>query len=175
MSLAHVSPFVYSPRPARCSGAPANNNNNKSNNNKSNNNKSNNNKSNNKNNNNNNVSYSDNNNSNNNSSASYSEHKYNSVTYPEQWLSAAAPRVRQPPGLQEPAFVNLPTFSAGCEWMQDEVAFVQTQEEEEQKCQEQARIPSLDCQVPELVRCAGRGDLAGVRRLLDSGMDANIQ
>ncbi|CAE8718637.1 unnamed protein product [Polarella glacialis] len=58
--------------------------------------------------------------------------------------------------------------------MQDEVALVQTQKEEK-KCKEQARIPNLDCQVPELVRCAGRGDLAGVRQLLDSGMDANIQ
>ncbi|CAE8660141.1 unnamed protein product [Polarella glacialis] len=111
-----------------------------------------------------------NNNNKNNKNNHNNNNNSNSASYSEQWVSAAAPRVRQPPGL-----VNLPTLSADCEWMQDEVAFVQTQKEEEEKCKEPARIPTLDCQVPELVRCAGRGDLAGVRRLLDSGMDANIQ
>ncbi|CAE8617245.1 unnamed protein product, partial [Polarella glacialis] len=72
------------------------------------------------------------------------------------------------------------------------VDYVQTQKEEQEKCKQQvtedfglqnyvvpyveyARVQNLDCSVPELVRCAGRGDLAGVRQLLDSGMDTNIQ
>ncbi|CAJ1436637.1 unnamed protein product [Effrenium voratum] len=83
------------------------------------------------------------------------------------WLLPAPWSTAQASESKDPVFVPVNCApSAGCHWSVDEVAFVST---------EDAAKEALACQVPSLVRLAGKGDLASVLELLNRGEDPDIE
>ncbi|CAE6958276.1 ANKRD50 [Symbiodinium sp. CCMP2592] len=74
------------------------------------------------------------------------------------------------PHMQDPVSVSVNQIAAGadCQWRVNEVAYVATGKEEAEKTE----VPA--CNVPSLVRLAGKGNLEAVRDLLDGGEDPDI-
>lgn len=77
----------------------------------------------------------------------------------------------------DPAFIILKNGSSDCIWSENEVAFVlPTWQAKLKKVEDKTEVTSdLSGFVPELVRCAGRGDTTAVLHLLDQGQDPNLQ
>mmetsp|Transcript_119567 Transcript_119567/g.283958 ORF Transcript_119567/g.283958 Transcript_119567/m.283958 type:complete len:216 (+) Transcript_119567:58-705(+) len=74
------------------------------------------------------------------------------------------------PHMQDPVSVSVNQLAAGadCKWHFNEVAYVTTGKVEA----ENTEVPA--CNVPPLVRLAGKGNLEAVRDLLDAGEDPDI-
>jgi len=74
------------------------------------------------------------------------------------------------PHMQDPISVSINQMAAGadCQWHVNEVAYVACGKEEAEKTE----VPA--CNVPSLVRLAGKGNLEAVRGLLDGGEDPDI-